>query len=261
MAFNRAEIDQTILQQALSLVANLPSSSSSAPRSFPASPSSSSSSDSDVIPSLSTLFFDPDAEQNDDLEDLCRNEFGLKLVKVRTRLRAQAEEQQSALQHFCEDVRRTRDPARRREIAKAFIMELVEINKLATDRTMHTLVKMQTFFLANVQTENEMLVRDISRFENEVADLSSALQMLEMEKQGIVEDSRSRFEEEKGILEVTLREELQACQICLRNPRNIVIMPCLHGQFCGECMEVHQKNNRTCPTCRGVIRGTLPYIA
>ncbi|KAI5077071.1 hypothetical protein GOP47_0009136 [Adiantum capillus-veneris] len=245
------ELDRRMLQQALSLAAV--SSVSSNPRVFSAASSS--------TPPSAAFSSALDADDNDDLEDLCRAEFGLKLGKLKSRLRSQAEEQQASLHRFCTDVQNTPNAKLRRELAKSFIMDLASISELATSRYTPTLVKMQSTFLANVQVENETLAGDVSRFKNELADVKDALQRLEMEKQGIESEARRRFEDEKALLEVSLREELQACQVCLRNPRDIVIMPCLHGQFCGECLEAHQKTNRTCPTCRGVIRGTLPYIA
>ncbi|MCO5583082.1 hypothetical protein L7F22_036989 [Adiantum nelumboides] len=219
------------------------------------------STNSDLVSPSPSLCFNPDAYEIDDLDDLCKREFGLKLDKLRTRLRTQVEEQQSALHDFCTNLFDTQDPTCRREIAKSFILQLANITDRATDRTRRTLIKMQATFLANVQKENDKLVRDNSKYENEIAELNRALERLELEKQQIADESRIRFEEEKAVLKVELCEELQACQICLHNPRNVVIMPCLHGQFCKECVEAHQKDNNTCPTCRGVILTMLPYIA
>lgn len=242
---NRVDEEERLLQQALALSLMSRASSSS----VSSSPSSSSCTDADA---------DQEIVQ---LEELCRKEFGFKLGKLNDRLRLQSEELQSSLHGFCAEVLRTPDPAQRRDLAKSFIMGIAGITQLATDRSIRTLVKMQSTFLENMQSENGLLRSELARCEDEAAELKAALQRSEAEKESIEAEAHNRFEEEKAILEVSLREELQACQICEINPRNVVIMPCLHGQYCADCLEGHQKTHKTCPTCRGVIRGTLPYIA
>jgi len=57
-----------------------------------------------------------------------------------------------------------------------------------------------------------------------------------------------------------LREEAEGsstCVICLDKPTNIVLMPCMHSRFCGECMRRHRLTSGRCPTCRGNIMGVL----
>jgi len=46
-----------------------------------------------------------------------------------------------------------------------------------------------------------------------------------------------------------------ACIVCFETPRNTLIMPCLHFQFCQTC--VRMLPSPRCPTCRGNIAGTL----
>ncbi|MCO5561752.1 hypothetical protein L7F22_015375 [Adiantum nelumboides] len=57
--------------------------------------------------------------------------------------------------------------------------------------------------------------------------------------------------------------KLIVCKICYDKPRNVVIVPCLHGHFCADCLEKHRKKhkNAKCPTCRSVINGMFSYIA
>lgn len=100
-----------------------------------------------------------------------------------------------------------------------------------------------------------------ARLSEDVSVLEAAVQRLRLENAGVEADLRNRFEKEKARLEVSLREEMQLCQICLENRRNVVILPCFHGQFCEGCLEECRKRNKSCPTCRSPIRGMHPYIA
>ena len=54
-------------------------------------------------------------------------------------------------------------------------------------------------------------------------------------------------------------EEARLCTICLENPRDTVVLPCMHAHFCGGCLRGAglAAPAKTCPTCRGVISGTL----
>ena len=54
-------------------------------------------------------------------------------------------------------------------------------------------------------------------------------------------------------------EEARLCTICLENPRDTVVLPCMHAHFCGSCLRGAglAAAAKTCPTCRGVISGTL----
>ena len=54
-------------------------------------------------------------------------------------------------------------------------------------------------------------------------------------------------------------EEARLCTICLENPRDTVVLPCMHAHFCGGCLRGAglAAPATTCPTCRGVISGTL----
>ena len=60
-------------------------------------------------------------------------------------------------------------------------------------------------------------------------------------------------------LRVNDLEEARLCTICLENPRDTVVLPCMHAHFCGGCLRGAglAAAAKTCPTCRGVISGTL----
>ena len=50
------------------------------------------------------------------------------------------------------------------------------------------------------------------------------------------------------------------CIICSSNISGAVIMPCLHSQFCFECIEKWQIEKGTCPTCREKISDIVQCI-
>jgi len=60
-------------------------------------------------------------------------------------------------------------------------------------------------------------------------------------------------------LRVNDLEEARLCTICLDHPRDTVVLPCMHAHFCGGCLRGAglAAAATTCPTCRGVISGTL----
>ncbi|KAH7290241.1 hypothetical protein KP509_30G038100 [Ceratopteris richardii] len=128
---------------------------------------------------------------------------------------------------------------------------------------------MQDYCISKLQENTEELLEEVCNLHEkneglmeQVKQLEKAVQICELEKKKGADEMLVAFQNEKAALEACLREELLACQICMRNARNTVIMPCLHAQFCEECLEANKaRNDRKCPTCRGPIRGMLPYIA
>lgn len=262
--------------------------------------------------------------KNENMQELCRKEFGFELEDLKRRVHSHAELEKK-LHEFCSEALQSADPKLRRELGSSLIMDMCSISKRSTDHLLDTMMKMQSTISKNMQAEKDLMevsalayrskqtlevilarvssdlaflrsqrasrekrkaekqkttvekkkdmldkelasckaisAADRIRFEDEKAELEAAVQRLESEKANAQDKARTRFEEEKILLETALREEMQACQICLLNPRNVVILPCFHGQFCEDCLEAHRKINKTCPTCRITIRGTHPYIA
>ncbi|KAH7290256.1 hypothetical protein KP509_30G038900 [Ceratopteris richardii] len=197
-----------------------------------------------------------------DLEGMCTTDFGLELEKVRSRMLTQVEAQQSAFRRLCEDLRRTTDPPRRQEIVIDFVNEAAESAKVTTDEALRTCIDVQAFCLSKLQENNKALMEASRASDTEVKQLKEAWEISQLDKQMIADELRLQFQQEKAALEASLREKLVACQLCLKNPRNVVIMPCLHAQFCKECLEANKdRNNNKCPTCRGPVVGMLPYIA
>ncbi|MCO5604747.1 hypothetical protein L7F22_058917 [Adiantum nelumboides] len=180
------------------------------------------------------------------LEELCLKEFGFHLSELRERLRLLSEELQSSLDAFCAHVLCTNEPVRWCILAKG----IVRISQHSVDQSISTLAKIQSTSFDHMQKANDLLSHELFCCRDEVKRWRDALDSSEA-------DASERLEQEKAVLQGSLR----ACQICEVNPRNVVILPCFHGQYCAGCLEGHQKINNTCPTCRGAIKGTLPYFA
>lgn len=61
-----------------------------------------------------------------------------------------------------------------------------------------------------------------------------------------------------------LREEmerLRLCAICHEQPRNAILMPCCHGQYCQRCATKVFMENGPCPSCRVKLTGFTQYFA
>ncbi|KAH7290264.1 hypothetical protein KP509_30G039600 [Ceratopteris richardii] len=187
-----------------------------------------------------TLQEQRDLEDIADLEGICRTDFGLQLEKVRSRMLTQANAQQSAFRRLCEDLGETTHPPRRQEIVIDFVNEEAKSAK--------------AFCLSKAQEKDKALMKGSRASDREVRQLKEALEVYEFNKTMMENEFRLQFFSEKAALEVSLREELVACQICLKNARSVVIMPCLHAQFCKECLEANNdRNNNKCPACRGPV--------
>ncbi|KAI5058752.1 hypothetical protein GOP47_0026922 [Adiantum capillus-veneris] len=97
-------------------------------------------------------------------------------------------------------------------------------------------------------------------------------------RQATVQSSKQSalFEREKEALEISHRQEKESwkallekhvkqiekerqqvfCPACNKRPRDAVVIPCMHLEYCSECLLRHRAINRdTCPKCNGPIRG------
>lgn len=185
-------------------------------------------------------------------DKICREEFGLDLADLQRTLRMRATKMENKLGQLSH--LQLKAPTARIEFGSALIRDMLNISKHSTDILTQALITMHSTIIHNSQARTDTLNK-------ELASATDALRNLELEKVDIEAAAHIKFEQDKALLKASLCEELQACQICQANPRNVLIVPCFHGQYCGDCLETYQKSNKTCPTCRGVIRGTLPYIA
>ncbi|KAI5060078.1 hypothetical protein GOP47_0024498 [Adiantum capillus-veneris] len=51
-------------------------------------------------------------------------------------------------------------------------------------------------------------------------------------------------------------KEKSVCRTCGMKPRDTIVLPCLHFQYCFGCLLRHREvNGSTCPLCRGPIQG------
>lgn len=62
----------------------------------------------------------------------------------------------------------------------------------------------------------------------------------------------------RKVLELKHLIEEHECKICYSRPRNVVIYPCLHAQYCSTCIKRLMNMGRECPSCRGYIKRVLP---
>ncbi|KAH7301463.1 hypothetical protein KP509_23G027800 [Ceratopteris richardii] len=78
--------------------------------------------------------------------------------------------------------------------------------------------------------------------------------IFEEQKEGM----EKRHSAERQELQRQLEEEREKalCLVCLERPRNTLLLPCLHFQYCLDCLLQHRScNGNTCPTCRRSIEG------
>ncbi|MCO5595891.1 hypothetical protein L7F22_049942 [Adiantum nelumboides] len=69
---------------------------------------------------------------------------------------------------------------------------------------------------------------------------------------------KTRLLEEQQALERQLKDEREksVCRACRSNPRDTIVLPCLHFQYCFGCLLRHREaNGNTCPLCRVPIQG------
>lgn len=53
--------------------------------------------------------------------------------------------------------------------------------------------------------------------------------------------------------DVTDSARTENCVVCLQRPKNWMLWPCKHAQFCRECIEYIMETTRKCPHCRCLV--------
>lgn len=53
--------------------------------------------------------------------------------------------------------------------------------------------------------------------------------------------------------EKEIKIEEEECSICLDDKTNEVMLKCKHS-YCKDCIELWERNNKTCPLCRKIIK-------
>ncbi|KAH7290268.1 hypothetical protein KP509_30G039800 [Ceratopteris richardii] len=193
---------------------------------------------------------------------MCMIEFGIQLEKLRHRIETLCEGQESAFRCFCEDLRTTPDTARRRKIVIDFVTQVATSAKFFAEEATRQLVGVQAFCIDKMSSDFETMLRDVTTaFNTESEQIKDELEVCNSTRSQAEEEARDKFEKEKAAIETSLRDELVSCRICMLNPRSIMIMPCMHAQFCAECVEQSiRRNGDKCPSCRGTIVSKFPYV-
>eukprot|EP00658_Telonema_sp_P-2_P054903 TRINITY_DN43663_c0_g1_i1.p1 TRINITY_DN43663_c0_g1~~TRINITY_DN43663_c0_g1_i1.p1 ORF type:complete len:236 (+),score=25.53 TRINITY_DN43663_c0_g1_i1:88-795(+) len=65
---------------------------------------------------------------------------------------------------------------------------------------------------------------------------------------------------EAQVMELQEKEEASLCQICMENPKNVVLLPCMHFLYCATCVNAVPTiaiSDTACPYCRGTVAGVL----
>lgn len=122
--------------------------------------------------------------------------------------------------------------ALRRDLAQSVQLSRVENRKQAAEAKAE-LLKQKALFEKEKETlaYSHMVEREalIARYTDELSDL------------------KRQLEEER---------EKSICGVCQEKPRDTIVLPCLHFQYCFSCLLRHREaNSNTCPTCRGPIQG------
>ena len=136
--------------------------------------------------------------------------------------------------------------------------------------------------VAELKLDRKSLVDQFNKQTNEqakmAAELNTALSMsqqdfnrklerasLEQQKQHnkSLKELQNCMKEKTRII-AQLQEDLEesrnarSCQICFKERRDCIIMPCMHLLYCGKCVaELKRKGNSRCPACRGPISGEV----
>ncbi|MCO5559024.1 hypothetical protein L7F22_012616 [Adiantum nelumboides] len=104
-------------------------------------------------------------------------------------------------------------------------------------------------------------VREAAATQGRLEEQESTIRWLEM-GHCIFEEQKEGLQERHSAEQRKLRRELQEerekalCLVCLDRPRNTLVLPCLHFQYCLDCLLLHRAHNgNTCPSCRRPIEG------
>lgn len=78
-------------------------------------------------------------------------------------------------------------------------------------------------------------------------------------------DTEDNIDDERGNISETQNNFL--CEICYKNQRNIILIPCNHFKLCADCFKMHndlaiQKGNSNvlCPFCRQIVQNSSPVF-
>ncbi|KAL2634755.1 hypothetical protein R1flu_006234 [Riccia fluitans] len=121
-----------------------------------------------------------------------------------------------------------------------------------------------------VRAEHGELVAKIESLKQDNASVRAACTKLEKQVERLIEEMaeaekklETKADKEKNASElarefVALQDRF-ICQICCTNPRDGLILPCLHLLYCYQCLEKHKEKSKDCPlsSCRCRISAVL----
>lgn len=84
------------------------------------------------------------------------------------------------------------------------------------------------------------------------------VQSLQTQMQGLRDENKTLQRMTRELREQTRDPHL--CAICLKEPKQVVFLPCKHAQFCEGCAKRWVKSRSTCPVCRAKVDAVLDII-
>lgn len=112
------------------------------------------------------------------------------------------------------------------------------------------------------QERDRLFSKQIQEREAYIASQASELTRLKREN----EDLASRYKAERDTVAAVRKEleeekEKHLCKLCFTRPKDGLIFPCLHFDYCFLCLDDEKSKNNFCPTCRGSMDGLLKSSA
>ncbi|KAG6546010.1 hypothetical protein Mapa_012673 [Marchantia paleacea] len=118
---------------------------------------------------------------------------------------------------------------------------------------------------SNIRAECTKLELEVDRLFHEKAAFEKKRVEAEADKERHAKEKTreltKKHEEEVYALgrEVVALQGKGICQMCYLNPRDGLVLPCLHLLYCYQCLEAHKLQSKACPwpSCRGRISALL----
>jgi len=114
---------------------------------------------------------------------------------------------------------------------------------------------MRDYFLDRLIAEKNLAPNDEKQLEvqEQIRKINEELQQQKEINDKLTKENSLKMEELRTKCEVEQSKNL--CIICMDQPRNTVLMPCMHFLYCSKCIQTLKENH--CPSCRQPIAGKL----
>eukprot|EP00897_Mesotaenium_endlicherianum_P008528 jgi/Mesen1/7703/ME000405S06992 len=63
--------------------------------------------------------------------------------------------------------------------------------------------------------------------------------------------------EQNALFLLEVEKERGVCSICFEQPRDVLVLPCMHFHYCNSCIVTSLEARNVCPTCRSPVSGVL----